>query len=157
MINVLFVCLGNICRSPMAEMVFKNMVREKGLEKNFYIDSAGTEGYNELCKAGIHPGTKAILRQMHIPFEEHISRQLIKEDYNRFDYILGMNSTNVEDILDIIGADTAHKVHRLLDFTPTPRNIRDPWYTGNFDETYWDVVEGCQYFLDELLLKRLVK
>lgn len=156
MINVLFVCLGNICRSPMAEMVFKNMVKEKGLESNFYIDSAATEGYNALCKAGIHHGTKAVLRQMHIPFQEHISRMITKKDYRRFDYILAMDESNIEDILAIMGADPKRKIYRLLDFTPIPRDIKDPWYTGNFEETYWDTVEGCQYFLDELMVKRLI-
>ena len=150
MVKILFVCLGNICRSPMAEIVMKHILKEQGREDLFEIDSAGTEGYNALCRAGIHHGTKTILRQMHIPFEEHISRLLTPQDYQRFDYILAMDAQNVTDILSIVGCDTDKKIHRLLDFTSNPRNIKDPWYTGNFDETYWDVYEGCQAFLDYL-------
>ncbi len=150
MIKVLFVCLGNICRSPMAEIVFKHIVQEQKREDLFFADSAGTEGYNALCQAGIHHGTKTILRQMHIPFEEHISRLLTKTDYDKFDYILAMDSQNMIDILSIVGTDTDKKIYRLLDFTDNPRNIKDPWYTGNFDETYWDVYEGCMAFLTYL-------
>lgn len=150
MIRVLFVCLGNICRSPMAEFVLKNMVKEQGLEHQFEIDSAATESYNEMCHAGIHYGTKEILKAMHIPFEEHYSRRIRLRDYEHFDYILAMDDRNVDDIKSIIGGDRQHKIYRLLDFTQNPRNIKDPWYTGNFDETYWDVVEGCDAFLKYL-------
>ncbi len=150
MIKVLFVCLGNICRSPMAQFVFKNMIAEKGLQDKFEIDSAATEGYNELCHAGIHHGTKEMLKSMHIPFEEHYSRQIRPQDYDYFDYILAMDDTNIEDIQLITGIDKSGKIHRLLDFSTHPRNIKDPWYTGNFDETYWDIVEGCETFLQKL-------
>ena len=151
MIKVLFVCLGNICRSPMAQFVFKQMVAEKGWIDRFEIDSAATEGYNEMCHAGIHYGTREILSDMNIPFEEHYSRRIRRTDYEYFDYILAMDDSNIEDIQAIVGTDTEHKIHRLLDFTKSPRNIRDPWYTGNFDETYDDVLEGCEAFLAFLL------
>ena len=147
MIKVLFVCLGNICRSPMAEFVFKQMVAERGLSAEFEIASAATEGYNEMCHAGIHHGTKAILKAMHVPFEEHYSRRIRPNDYAYYNYILAMDDSNIEDIQAVIGQDTEHKIYRLLDFTSHPRNIQDPWYTGNFDETYWDIVEGCDAFL----------
>ena len=147
MIKVLFVCLGNICRSPMAEFVFKSMVKEKGLERGFEISSAATEDYNELCHAGIHHGTREMLKSMHIPFEEHYSRQIRPKDYEYYDYILAMDDSNIKDIQSIVGSDKNKKIHRLLDFTNHPRNIKDPWYTGNFDETYWDIVEGCDAFL----------
>lgn len=147
MIKVLFVCLGNICRSPMAEFVFKQMVAERGLSAEFEIASAATEGYNEMCHAGIHHGTKAILKAMHVPFEEHYSRRIRSNDYAYYNYILAMDDSNIEDIQAVIGQDTEHKIYRLLDFTSHPRNIKDPWYTGNFDETYWDIVEGCDAFL----------
>ena len=150
MIKVLFVCLGNICRSPMAQIVFENMVKEIGLENEFEIDSAGTEGYNEACHAGIHRGTKEILRRKCIPFNEHYSRKIRPVDYDYYDYIIAMDSENINDIEYIIGFDKNNKVHRLLDYTDTPRDIKDPWYTGNFDETFEDVVEGCKAFLKYL-------
>ena len=152
MIKVLFVCLGNICRSPMAEFVFKHMVAEKRVSDRFFIDSAGTEGFNEMRHAGMHYGTRGILQEMHIPYEEHYSRQIRLSDYNKFDYILAMEDRNIDNILAVVGPDTEHKVYRLLDFTNHPRNIRDPWYTGNFDESYWDIYEGCQAFLEHLKL-----
>ena len=147
MIKVLFVCLGNICRSPMAQIILQNMVNDLGLENNFEIESAATEGYNEMCHAGIHRGTKEILRRKGIFFEEHYSKKIRKSDYEYYDYILAMDSENIKDIEHIVGMDKDNKVFRLLDFTGTPRNIRDPWYTGNSDETYDDVTEGCAAFL----------
>lgn len=148
--KVLFVCLGNICRSPMAQMVFQNMVNELGLENDFEIDSAGTEGYNEMCKAGIHTGTKRILTKYKIPFEEHYSRKIRKSDYSYYDYIIAMDKENITDIESIVGFDKDNKIKRLLDYTNNPRNIKDPWYTGNFEETYEDVVEGCVALLSTL-------
>ena len=150
MIKVLFVCLGNICRSPMAQIVFENMVKELGIENEFEIDSAGTEGYNEMCNAGIHRGTKEILTRKRIPFTEHYSRKIRKHDYNYYDYIIAMDSENISDMEYIVGYDHENKIKRLLDYTTKPRNIKDPWYTGNFDETYEDVVEGCEAFLKYL-------
>ncbi len=150
MIKVLFVCLGNICRSPMAEAVFRDMVQKKGRSDQFEIDSAGTDGYNELCHAGIHPKTQEILKAMHVPFQQHYARRIRQKDYLYYDYILTMDQSNMEDLQFVIGPDTARKVHRLLDFTKNPRDIKDPWYTGNFDETYWDVVDGCEAFLTYL-------
>jgi len=145
--KVLFVCLGNICRSPMAQIIFQKMVNEQGLEYEFEIDSAGTEGYNEMCHAGIHRGTREILTRKGVAFSEHYSRKIRKKDYEYYDYIIAMDSDNIDDIKFITGGDRDNKISRLLDYTQNPRNIRDPWYTGNFEETYDDVVEGCEALL----------
>lgn len=154
MIKVLFVCLGNICRSPMAHFVFLNMIKEQGISHLFEVESAGTEEYNSIYKEGIHYGTKEIFRQMKVPYEEHISRHFKKADYDYYDHILAMDANNVRDILFITNGDPAGKVKRLMDFTPSPRNVKDPWYTGNFDETYWDIYEGLQCFLESLNINK---
>lgn len=151
MIKVLFVCLGNICRSPMAQIVFENMIKELGIERDFEVDSAGTEGYNEACHAGIHRGTKDILTRKGVPFSEHYSRRVRKIDYDYYDYIITMDSENIADLKSIVGEDYSNKIKRLLDYTENPRNIRDPWYTGNFEETYDDIVEGCKAFLQKII------
>ena len=150
MIKVLFVCLGNICRSPMAQFVFQQMADEKGLSDDFEIDSAGTEGYNEMYHMGIHHGTRQILKEKRISFEEHYSKRIRQKDYEYFDYIIAMDNGNIEDIQSLIGPDIKHKIHRLLDFTSHPRNVKDPWYTGNFEECYQDITEGCEAFLNYL-------
>ena len=153
MIKILFVCLGNICRSPMAEFVFKDMVNKKGLSDKFYISSAATS--NEALGSGIYYGTKNVLKEQAIPFTEHISRQMTKADYDKYDYILGMEEKNVRNILKIIEEDKEKKVFRLLDFSEKPRDIADPWYTGNFDSTYYVVKEGCTKFLEYLKNKEV--
>ena len=153
MIKVLFVCLGNICRSPMAEFVFKQMVAEKGLSDQFEIASAATEAYNEIYHESLDYRAADMLRQMKVPFTQRYSYHLRKSDCAKFDYILAMEDANIRDILEIIGPDTKHKIYRLLDFAEHPRNISDPWSTGNFDEAYWDIYEGYQAFLDSLNLK----
>lgn len=142
MINIIFICHGNICRSPMAEMIFKNMVRTRGLASNFHIDSAATS--REEIGNGIHRGTRRKLAEVKIPCEDHRAVQLTKKDYEVYDYLLVMDSNNIRNTMRIIGSDLDHKVHRLLDFTSSPRDIADPWYTGNFDRTYDDIVEGCE-------------
>jgi len=152
MIKVLFVCLGNICRSPMAQFVFSQMAEENGVADQFEVDSAATEIYNEMCHAGIYYGAREILKAKHVPFTEHYSRQIRPADYEYYDYIIAMDDSNIRNIQSITGQDVKHKIHRLLDFTNHPRNISDPWYTGNFEESYQDIVEGCRAFLDSLKL-----
>lgn len=149
MTKVLFVCLGNICRSPMAEFVFKNMINKKGIADEFYVDSAATS--TEEIGSPVHYGTRKKLASVGISVDGKTARQVKIEDYDKFDYILGMESRNVKDILRIVGTDPENKVHRLLDFSDNPRDIADPWYTHNFDVTYDDIVEGCN-----VLIKRLI-
>ena len=153
MIKVLFVCLGNICRSPMAEFIFKDIVKKRGLEEQFFIDSAATSGYNERYNECMYIDAQDVLRKYDVPFTEHISRQKRKEDYDKFDYILGMEDENIKNILNIVGKDTKNKVFKLLDFTEEPRDIIDPWYYGNFDATYDDIKYGCEMFLEYVIKK----
>lgn len=149
MIKILFVCHGNICRSTMAEMVLKHLVRERGLADLFYIDSAATS--REEIGNGVHYGTRRKLAEVGIPCEDHRARQVTKKDYEKFDYLIVMDSNNVRNLNRIIGSDPDGKVYKLLDFTERPgASIADPWYTGNFDETYRDVLEGCEGFLKML-------
>ena len=145
MIKILFVCLGNICRSPMAEYVFKDLVNKEGLSNEIYIDSAGTS--NEESGNGIHYGTRKKLSEKNIYFDNHMARKMTKEDYDKYDFIIGMEESNIRNIKKIIGIDTKNKVYRLLDFSKRPRDIADPWYTGNFDITYDDIYEGCNSLL----------
>lgn len=142
MIKILFVCHGNICRSPMAEFVFKYMVANAGLVDKFHIESAATS--REEIGNDIHPGTREKLIENDIPFAKRGARQIIKSDYDDFDYIIGMDDANVRNIRRICGGDPEDKVYKLLDFAGKDRSIADPWYTGNFDETYDDVIEGCE-------------
>ena len=131
----------------MAQFVFQQMVDDKGLSGMFEIDSAATERYNEIHHEGIYYGTREILKAKHVPFEEHYSRQIRTRDYIYFDYIIAMDNSNISDIQSLVGVDNEHKIHRLLDYTNNPRNLKDPWYTGNFEECYQDIVEGCKAFL----------
>lgn len=148
MIRVMFVCLGNICRSPMAEFVFKDMVKKEGLEKKFYISSSATS-YEEIGN-DIHYGTRDKLIKEGIPFTKRRAKRLQKEDYNNYDFILGMEESNIRNIKRIVGDDKENKVYRLLEFSKKPRDIADPWYTGNFEVTYNDIVEGCEGVLKYL-------
>lgn len=149
MIKVLFICHGNICRSTMAEMVLKHLVRERNIADLFYIDSAATS--REEIGNGVHYGTRRKLAEVGIPCEDHRARQVTKKDYEKFDYLIVMDSNNVRNLNRIIGSDPDGKVYKLLDFTErTGASIADPWYTGNFDETYRDVLEGCEGFLKKV-------
>ena len=150
MTKVLFVCLGNICRSPMAEYILKDMVKKKGIENRFYISSAATS-YEEIGN-DMHYGAKDKLDEM-----GHKARRNEKQDYEKYDYIIGMEERNIQNIIRIVGNDKENKVYRLLDFSKNPRDIADPWYTGNFTVTYNDIVEGCTGFLDYLKRENIIK
>lgn len=149
MVKVLFVCHGNICRSPMAEFVMKHLVKERGLDKQFVIQSAATS--REEIGNPVHRGTRKKLHEVGISCDGKTAVQLRQSDYQKYDYILGMDSWNMRNIGFAFGADEEGKVSRLLDFSDRPRDIADPWYTGNFDVTYDDVLEGCQAFLEYLI------
>ncbi|MBQ8378787.1 MAG: low molecular weight phosphotyrosine protein phosphatase [Oscillospiraceae bacterium] len=149
MLKLLFVCHGNICRSPMAEFVMKDIVRKNGLSDEIYVESCATS--TEEIGNDIHYGTKRKLTEMGIPFEKRGARQITKKDYENFDYIILMDSYNVRNLKRIIPDDTKNKVFKLLDFSERKgEDIADPWYTGNFDETYNDVLEGCNGLLLKL-------
>lgn len=149
MIKIMFVCHGNICRSPMAEFVLRHMVEEKNLLDKFYVASSATS--REEIGNCVHPGTKRKLREVGISCDRKTAVQLTKKDYEMYDYILCMESCNIKNSLRIVGDDKEGKIHRLLDFSTRPRDIADPWYTGNFDETYDDILEGCSALLDYIM------
>lgn len=145
MIKILFVCHGNICRSPMAEFVMKDLVRKAGLENRFLIASKAARR-DELGN-DTHYGTKAKLRQMGVPFAKRRATLLDRSDYDAYDYLIGMDEENMRDMLRLFGGDPNGKIYKLLRFADEDRDVADPWYTGNFDETYEDVLKGCTALL----------
>ncbi|WP_461811170.1 low molecular weight protein-tyrosine-phosphatase [Faecalimonas sp.] len=151
MIKVLFICHGNICRSTMAEYVMKDLVEKSNLAEEFYIDSAATS--REEIGNPVHHGTRQKLKEKGIFCGDHRARQVTKKEYEEYDYILGMDSWNMKNMIKIFGNDPDDKIHKLLDFSSSPRDIADPWYTGNFEITYNDVYEGCQELLNYILGK----
>lgn len=149
MISVLFVCHGNICRSPMAEFVLKDLVKKRGMEGDFVIASAATS--TEEIGNPVHPGTARRLGREGISTAGKYAVQLKRADYDRYDYFLGMDHWNVGNMERILGGDPEHKIHLLLDFAGRPgEEIADPWYTGDFERTYGDILEGCTGFLRRL-------
>lgn len=148
-INLLFVCHGNICRSPMAEFVMKDMIEKKHLGNRFYVASAATS--TEEIGNPVHRGTREKLREYGISTEGKYAVQLSRKDYENYDYLIGMEQRNVINMLRILGEDPEGKVKRLLDYSSDPRDIADPWYTGDFDRTYDDVYEGCKALLTFIL------
>lgn len=146
-IKILFVCHGNICRSTMAQFVFQDIINKHSLADQFYIDSAATS--REEIGAPPHHGTVHKLKQVGIPVLPHRAVQMTKKDYDKYDYLIGMDSMNIRNMMRILSGDPEGKVCRLLDFTEEPRDIADPWYTGNFDLTYDNIKEGCEALLEE--------
>ncbi|EOS49949.1 low molecular weight protein-tyrosine-phosphatase [Adlercreutzia caecimuris] len=149
MIRVLFVCHGNICRSTMAEFVLKDMVARRGLADEFEIESAATS--TEEIGNPVHPGTVGELRRHDIGgFEKKRARQLRRTDYDAFDLIIGMDEANMRNMGRMLGGDPAGKLHKMLEFAGSTRDVADPWYTGDFDTTYEDVCDGCRGLLGYL-------
>ena len=152
MIRILFVCHGNICRSPMAEFIFKDMVKKQGREKEFFVASCATsteEIWNGLGNP-VYPPAKAELAKHGISCEGKRAVQLQKADYVNYDLLIAMDSNNVRNIHRIIGSDPAGKVRKLMDYTPRGGDVADPWYTDRFDVAYRDIEEGCRCLLEQL-------
>lgn len=148
MIRVAFCCHGNICRSTLSESVFTHKVKELGLEDLFEIDSFATS--TEEIGNPPHRGTVNKLREVGIPLVPHRAKQITVRDYDNFDYIIGMDTANIRNLNRMLKGDPEDKVYKLLSFAGSGRDIADPWYTGNFDITYDDVVEGCEGFIEYL-------
>ena len=146
--KVLFICHGNICRSPMAEFLLRRRAQERGLEGKLTAASAATS--REELGNPVHPGTRRVLQRLGISCTEKRAVQLRREDYGAYDLLLCMDGENVKNALRLLGDDPAGKVRRLLDLTENPRDIADPWYTGDFEATLRDVEEGCAALLDSL-------
>lgn len=150
MINVLFVCLGNICRSPMAEAVFQDMVEKQGLKEKFNIESVGTSSYHVGDKA--HPGTRRVLANHGIECH-NIARQISRADMDSADYIVAMDRSNAADLqFRTKGTPAEHHIHLLLDFAPQVdfKDVPDPYYSGNFEEVFSLVEAGCRGLLDQI-------
>lgn len=147
MVSVLFVCLGNICRSPMAEAIFRDMAEKEGLSNQIKIDSAATSSWEQ--GNPVHKGTREQLVKIGLSVEGMYSRQLNINDLD-FDYIVGMDESNIENIKKFIGKRNSGEVKMLLEYAKEYRGIADPWYTGDFETTYIDVTKGCQALLNKI-------
>ncbi len=146
--RILFVCHGNICRSPMAEFVMKDLVKKAGREHDFYIESAATS--TEELGNPVYPPARQKLAEHGIGCRGKTARQMRRSDYAEFDLLIGMDRWNIRNMERICGGDPDDKIHMLMDYTDRPGEVADPWYTGNFDATWRDVLEGCTALLEIL-------
>lgn len=148
MTRILFICHGNICRSTMAQFVFEDLARRAGRADEFEVDSAATS--SEELGNPPHPGTVSKLRREGVPVGRHRARRMSAGEYDRWDHIIYMDAENARGLARILGGDPDGKVSRLLDWTGRPGDVADPWYTGDFDATYRDVLAGCEALLAAL-------
>ena len=146
--KILFVCHGNICRSPMAEFIMKELVRKAGREREFSIASAATS--TEEIGNSVYPPARRKLAEHGISCQGKYARQMTANDYNRFDLLIGMDEWNIRNMLRITGGDPMNKIRKLLDYTDRPGDVADPWYTGDFEATWRDCLEGCMALLDNV-------
>lgn len=147
MLKILFVCHGNICRSPMAEFVMRDMCRKRGITD---VATASAATSTEELGNPVHRGTAEILRRLDIDFSAKRARQINRADYDEYDLIIGMDAANIRNMTRYWG-DKSHKIHKLLDFTERRNeDVADPWYTGNFERTYLDVKEGCEGIIEAI-------
>lgn len=151
--RIMFVCHGNICRSPMAEFIMKDMVSKKGLEKEFLIVSSATS--DEEIRNGVgnrmYPPAQAELKRNGVPFEPRRATKFTASDYGKYDLLIGMDSANIRNMHRIIGDDAENKIHKLMEYTSTPGDVSDPWYSDRFDVAFNDITSGCRGLLDELV------
>ena len=152
MIRILFLCHGNICRSPMAEFIMKNLVKKAGLEQRFQIESAATS--TEEIGNPVYPPARRKLSEHGIDCSGKRAHQLLKSDYEKYDLLIGMDHANLRNMQSICSGDPDGKMHLLMDFTNRPGEVADPWYTGDFDTTWRDVEEGCQGLLQKIIHKQ---
>lgn len=148
MIKILFVCHGNICRSPMALYYFQDLVCKNGLESMFSLDSAATS--TEELGHGVHRGAGEKLRQAGINCQGHRARQMTAHDYEVNDYLIGMDDWNIRNMNSMTGGDPENKIHKLLEFAGSSKDVADPWYTGDFDTTWKDITTGCNALLKQI-------
>ena len=149
MMKILFVCHGNICRSPMAEFVMKDLAKKAGLAAQFHIESAATS--REEIGNPVYLPARRKLSERGISCGSHAARQLTKRDYDEYDLLIGMDSANLRNMHRICGGDPDGKLHLLMDYTDCSHDVADPWYTGDFEATWQDVLAGCQGLLHKLM------
>ena len=155
MIKILFICHGNICRSPMAEFVMKDLVEKAGLKDRFHIESAATS--TEEIGNPVYPPARRKLAEHGISCAGHAARQLTRKDYDQFDWLIGMDFANLRNMRRMCGGDEQNKIHLLMDYTARPGDVADPWYTGDFAQTWRDVLEGCKGLLQHIKDKREIR
>ena len=149
MTRILFVCHGNICRSPMAEFVMKDLVKQAGMEEKFFIASAATS--TEEIGNPVYPPARRKLAEHNISCAGKTAHQMTMKDYREYDLLIGMDHANLRNMTRICGGDPEGRLHLLLDYTDRPGEVADPWYTGNFEQTWQDVSAGCRGLLESLL------